>query len=123
MAAGDLVQFGTAVVTGFNGNTNTNLIMQAATEDMGDGTINEIPGEQGATVTKIITNPHYRVRLTGVIKNAGTELTTLRALKKGSTLSVNSVNCMVNEPVSIEYGAQESRCTITVIKEDAMTYS
>ena len=123
MAAGDLVTVGTAVATGFNGNTNTNILMQAVTESMGDATIKEIPGEQGATVTKLATNPHYRIRLTGVVLAAGTELATLEAMKKGDTLSVNSVNCMINSDISIEMSAEEARVTIEVINEDSMTYS
>ena len=123
MAAGDLVQTGTAVAVGFNSVTNSNLIMQAATETLGAANVKEIMGVQNAVVTKLITNPHLRMRLTGVVTAAGTELATLRALKVGDTLSVNSVSCMIAEPIEIEDGPEETRATIVVIKEASMTYA
>jgi hypothetical protein len=124
MAAGDLVQKGTSVTVGFGSNTNAALIMQAVTESVGEADMKSIPGEQGADITNIFTNPRKRIRLTGVLVNTlTTELATIRALIIGSTLSVNSVNCMVIESPTIEFGAEESRVTLSVIKEDSMTYS
>lgn len=123
MAAGDLVQKGTAVYVGFGGNTNTNLIMQAAAETKGQATKKPILSEQGATITKLFTDPMYRVRLEGVLKADGTEITTVRALKMGDTLSVNSINCCIDEPVEISFSAEEARVVIVVVKEDGMTYS
>jgi len=126
MAAGDLVQKGTSVTVGFNSNTNANLQMQAVTESVGEADLKPILGEQGAAVTNLFTNPRKRIRLQGVLLDAssnGTELAAVRALIIGSTVSVNAVNCMVIETPSIEFSAGEARVTISVIKEDSMTYT
>ena len=126
MAAGDLVPKGTSVTVGFGTNTNANLVMQAVTESVGEADMKSIPGEQGAEVTNIFTTPRKRIKLSGVLLNVaadGAELAVIRALIIGSTLSVNSVNCMVIESPVIEFGAEESRVSISVIKEDSMTYT
>lgn len=120
MAAGDLVQTGTAVEVGFNGYTNTNLIMQAVELTFGDADVKDIPGEQNATVTKLLTNPRDGVQLVGVIKAAGSELATLIALSVGSVLTVNSVKYFLAAPPKIELGAEEARCTLVGIREDSM---
>ena len=126
MAAGDLVQKGTAVTVGFGTNTNANLIMQTVTESVGEADQNSIKSEQAADITNIYTNPRKRIRLNGVVLNtggAGAELAAIRALIVGSTVSVNSVNCMVIESPVIEMGAEEARVSLSVIKEDSMTYT
>lgn len=124
MAAGDLVQKGTSVTVGFNSNTNSNMIMQAVTESVGESDLKSIAGEQGADVTNLFTNPRKRIRLNGVVLDtAGAELAAIRLLIIGSTVAVNSVNCMVIESPVLEFGAEEARVTLTVIKEDSMTYS
>jgi hypothetical protein len=126
MAAGDLVQKGTSVTVGFNGNTNANLIMQAVTESVGEADMKTVAGEQGAAITNIFTNPRKRVRLAGVLLNTGgleAEIKAIRDLIVGSTISVNSVNCMVDETPTIEFGAEEARVSIVAVKEDSMTYT
>jgi hypothetical protein len=121
MAAGDLVQKGTAVSVGFQGNTNTNLIMQAFSRNP-LGNMKEIAGEQGATVTEIYTNPGHKLQLQGVVKNAATEYATLVALIKGSPLTINSIAYRVDD-VSLSGSAEETRATIDVTKLDSMTHS
>jgi len=120
MAAGDLVQRGAAVSVAFGGLTNTNLIMQTASEQA-LGEIKPIKGEQGARVTELYTDPGKQYVLTGVVKNTGDALTALRAYKKGDIVTVNSVTCRI-EDISLEFSAEETRCTLTVVKHDAMSY-
>ena len=95
MAAGDLVQKGTAVAVGFQGNTNSDLIMQAFSRNP-VGNMKEIAGEQGATVTEIYTNPGHKLQLQGVIKGS-TSYATIIALIKGSALTVNSIAYRVDD--------------------------
>ena len=126
MAAGDLVQKGTAVTVGFGGNTNANLIMTGVTESVGEADMASIPSEQGADITNIFTNPRKRIRLSGVLLNVasnGAELAAVREIIIGSTVSVNSVNCMCIESPVIEMGVSEARVSLAVIKEDSMTYT
>ena len=88
------------------------------------GDIEEIRNDDNDMVTKLISNKGHRYRLTGVVKNVNSddaELTTLRAIVKGDTLAVNSVNCMV-EDIEISYSRLAARATITVI-DDAITYT
>lgn len=125
MAAGDLVQKGTAVLVGFNGNLHTNLIMQAATEDTGQAKVNTIKSEQNAATTHIITNPKRQVRLTGVLKGAA--LTTVRALKMGDAVSLThggvATVYFISAAVDIEMGAEEARVTIMLRKDEAWTHA
>jgi len=125
MAAGDLVQKGTVVYVGFGGNVHTNLIMQTASEETGNATVNSIRGDQGATVTHIITDPTRAVRLTGVLKGAA--IATVRALKMGDAVSVThggvTTAYFINAPVDIELSAEEARVTISLLKQEAITHS
>lgn len=125
MAAGDLVQKGTVVKVGFGGVTYTGFVMQGGEETPTLSEVEEIMGDQGATVTEIYTNPGRSFSIEGVVKNAASndaELTAIRALVKGSPLTVNSIACRVDN-VRISYGAKAARCTIDVIKRDSMTHS
>ncbi len=126
MAAGDLVQKGTSVTVGFGSNTNANLIMQAVTESVGEADMSSIAGEQGADITNLFSNPRKSIRLTGVLLNAASNDAELKAVRDwivGTTLSVNSVNCMIIESPRIEFSAEQARVTVRVIKEDSMTYT
>ncbi len=129
MAAGDLVQKGTVIITGFSGNTHTNLIMSAAEETTGDATVKTIKSEQGAAATHLITNPRRAVRLTGVLKGAA--LTTVRALKMGDVVTLTHAKTagsvatayFISAPIEIEMGDAESRVTIMVMKQESWTHS
>jgi len=121
MAAGDLVQKGTAVQVGFSGNTNTNLIMQAFSRGL-LGNLSEIMSEQNATETEIYTNPGHSLELQGVVKNAATEYETLIALIRGSALTVNSIAYRVDD-IDLAGGAAETRATIRCTKLDSMTHA
>jgi len=121
MAAGDLVQKGTSVAVGFGGITNTNLIMQAVSRSP-TANIKPIMGEQGARVTEIYTDPGTAWTLSGVVKAAGTELATLKALIKGSAITVDSIAARI-EDISLEYGPEETRCTIQAVKFDGITHA
>lgn len=120
MAAGDLVQKGTTVAVGFQGNTNADMIMQAFNRGV-LGSVNEIPGEQGATVTEIYTNPGRSIELQGVVKGS-TGYANLAALIRGSGLTVNAIACRVDD-VTLAGSAQECRVTIRCTKLDSMTHS
>jgi hypothetical protein len=123
MAAGDLVQKGTTVSVGFHSLTNANLIMQVASRTP-TATIKPILGEQGAAVTEIYTDPGTEWTLTGVVKNSGAEAEyeALKALIKGSAITVDSIPARV-EDISLDVGAEETRCTIKAVKKDAITHA
>lgn len=129
MAAGDLVQKGTAVHVGFGGNTHTNLIMQTASEETGRASKKTIMSEQNAAATHIIINPQRGLRLNGILK--GSALATVRALKMGDAVTVTQTRTagavatvyFIAAPVDIEMGAEESRVTITLTKQEAWTHS
>jgi hypothetical protein len=123
MAAGDLVQKGTAVCVGFNGYTYSNFIVTDVTLAFGQANVKDIMGEQGAVVTKLLTNPRKGLTISGVIKASGTELATLVALKVCDAVTVNTVAYGVAEPPQIVMGTEEARCTLVLVKEDSFTYS
>jgi len=119
MAAGDMVQQGTTVVVGFNDLTYGTCLMVTCGEEP-TGEIKDIKGANNATVTKLISNPGKRYTVEGILLSA--DLTAARALKKGSSVTINAVVCMV-EDVKIAVGTEEAKVTITAIKEDSMTYT
>jgi hypothetical protein len=123
MAAGDLVQKGTAVSVGFHSISNANLIMQSVSRTP-TATIKPILGEEGAAVTEIYTDPGTEYTLTGVVKNTGAEAeyAALKALIKGSPITVDAVACRVDD-ISLEIGAEETRVTIKAVKKDAITHA
>jgi len=115
-----ITQKGQAVVVAFNNVTYTDFQMEDSSEAI-TGDIDEIRDDNNDMATKLISNKGHRYRLTGVIKNDGTELTDLRAIVKGDTLTVNGTACMV-EDAEISFSRLAARATITVI-DDAITYS
>jgi len=119
MAAGDLVQKGTTVVVGYNGVTFGTWIMQGSGEEPLADT-KEIKGPQGATVTVLVINPRKQYTVNGVILSA--DLTAARAALIGGTASVNSTNCRILS-LKLDFIAEDARCSMTVVKEDSMTYS
>jgi len=119
MAAGDLIQKGTSVVVGFNSRTVGTWIMQDSGESP-QADIKSIKGPQGATVTKLITDPRKVYKATGVLLSA--DLATMAAAKIGDTVSFNSVNCMLTR-LDISYQATDARGVLECVKEDSMTYS
>jgi len=115
-----ITQLGTAVTVGFNGRVYADFVMEDSSEaTIGD--IEEIRDADNDQATKLISAKGHRVRVTGVIKAAGTELATLAALTVGSTVSINSINHMV-ESVEISFTRTAARATITAV-DDAISYS
>lgn len=119
MAAGDMVIKGTVVTVAFAGNTHASLIMEAV--DVSPiAEIKPIKGENNATTTKIISDPGKKMTLEGVVIAAG--VATLQGYKKGDAVTINSVSWMIDD-ISIKYGKEEAKCTLSVVKEDSMTYT
>lgn len=117
-SAGDAVVKGSCVI-GYNGRTyGTLLQVDSSEEPIGD--IKEIRGAQNAVVAKIITNPGKKYKVSGVLLSA--DLTAIASMKKGDTVSINSVSAMV-ESASLEFSGTEAKATIEAVKEDSMTYT
>lgn len=119
MAAGDLVQKGTAVSVGFMGKTYASLIMQAVSFGP-DSELKEIKGENNATTTEIYSNPGAKLTLEGVVLSSA--LTALKAIKKGDAVTVDSVAYRVDD-IEIKGSPEEAHCTISLIKRDSMTHA
>ncbi|MEN6360043.1 MAG: hypothetical protein ABFD59_08305 [Smithella sp.] len=119
MAAGDMVQKGTTVVVGFNGLTYGTCIMLTASQEA-TGEEKVIKGSNNATVTILESDPGEQYTVEGILLSA--DLTAARSLKKGDTVSINSVNCRCVSR-SIGVGTEEAKVTITAIKEASMTYT
>lgn len=117
-----ITQKGTTVTVGMNSlgwGEQTGIIMQTADESaVGETSI--IRGTDNATVTVLETDPGWRRTIEAVLVSAA--LTAARALKKGDSITINSIIHRVEE-VKIGHGLLEARVTITAIKEDSMTYT
>jgi hypothetical protein len=91
-----------------------------AVDSKPDADIKVIKGENNATTTKIISDPRKTLVLEGTIIAAG--VATLTGFKKGDAVTVNTVSWMIDD-ISIKYGKEEAKCTLSLIKEDTMTYT
>jgi hypothetical protein len=68
----------------------------------------------------LISDPGKKLVLEGTVIAAG--LSALQSLIKGSAVTVNSVSWMV-EDISIKGSKEEAKATLTLVKEDSMTYT
>jgi len=110
-----ITQKGTNLTIGFAGNTYAGLFMEGATKEQ-TGTQKVIKDEDNATVTVLVEDLGIRRTLRGIVKATGwTEP------RQGGSVTINGDAHRV-ESVSTEYSAEEARITMTVIKEDSMTY-
>jgi len=119
-----IAQLGENVTVGFNGVTYADFIVDDASEAI-IGDIEEIRDADNATETKLISNKGRRYTITGVVKNAGgldAEIDALRLIEKGSLITVNSVDCMVEE-CEISFTRTATKATINFIAEDSMIAS
>lgn len=117
MAAGDMVQKGTAVIVGFNGFTYSGAIMDDVSRKP-TGDIKPIRGENNAVCTKLISNPGFEIMVQVIV----TTLASFNTIKKGDAFTINSVTYMVEEAEG-KYSREEVKWTITAVKEDSMTYT
>ena len=115
-----ITQLGQSVVVGFDGRTYTDFVMEDASEAI-IGDIEEIRDADNDQATKLISAKGHRFRVSGAVKNDGTEMATLEALVVGSTVSINSISCMV-EAVEFSFTRTACRVSITAV-DDAITYS
>ena len=115
-----ITQLGQSVVVGFNGRTYSDFVMDDATETT-IGDIEEIRDADNDQATKLISAKGHRYRVTGAVKNDGSELTTLEAIVVGDTVTIDSISCMV-ESVEFSFSRTAARVTITAV-DDAIAYS
>ena len=117
MAAGDMVQKGTTVLVGFQSLTLSGTIM----DSVGRTPIAEvktIKGENNATVTKLISDPGFRITFECTV----TTHATFNTIKIGDAITINSIAYMV-ESSEPKYSREEVKWTVTAVKEDTMTYT
>jgi hypothetical protein len=111
------VQKGTAMEIGIGGYTYTGYVVEEA-EHEAIAEIEVIKGEDNETATKIISDPGVRVTLNALCKSGST----LSGVEVGDTVTVNSVAMMVEKP-TIRRSRGVARMTLTLVKEDSMTYT
>ena len=117
MAAGDLVQVGTTVCVGFDSLEYGTVLMRVASIEP-TSTETPILDNRGAVVTLIEQNPGVKLRLEGVLLAA--DLTAVKALLIGSTVTVNSVKYHVTAAPRT-HGTAETTAVIECAKEDSIT--
>jgi len=88
------------------------------------GNVEEVTDENGAVLTKIITNPRDEFDMTLIIKNTGGSTTPPIT---GATVTITdpanaSVACMVVD-AAVEFTRSYSKLKLTLVKEASMTYS
>ena len=118
MAAGDIVQIGsTTVVVGFNGLTYGTCLMKTCSEEP-IAEVKHLKAANNSTITVIISDPGKQVKLEGILLSA--DLTAARALKIGSTVTVNTVKYYVKS-APIVVGTEEASVTLELEARDGLT--
>ena len=116
-----VVQKGGAVTVGFNSNIYSGFYQDTANREL-VGDVKWILDNNAAAVTALISNPGFKLVISGVVMAAGTEITTLTAIVRGDALTINTVAMFV-EDVKIDYEKLDAKCTLTLIKYASMTHS
>ena len=111
-------QKGTTLKIAYSTNVLTGYIMEDFTTEA-TGEQDAIKDEDNATTTILISDLGTRKSFTAIIKETGGSLT---PPAQGSTVTINSVNYRC-ESSSVKQSRKASMLTISVIKEDAMTYT
>lgn len=117
MAAGDMVQKGTTVLVGFNSMTLSGVVMETVSPEI-TADIKEIRGENNAVMTKLLSNPKKTITFECVV----TTLSTFNTVKTGDAITINTVAYMV-ESAKPTYSREETKWSVTAVKEDSMTYT
>ena len=111
-----MVQKGTTVLVGFQGLTLTGVTMESFDREPIED-IKDIRGENNASMTKLISNPGFRIAFSCIVKTHAT----FNSIKKGDAITINSLAYMV-ESSKAAYSREEVKWSIGAVKEDSMTY-
>ena len=113
-----IVQKGTNVQIGFGGMTYSGVVLQDASEEStGDHDI--VRDTDNAAHTRLISNLGKRISFTAVILSTP-GITTPPA--QSTVVSIDGASYIVVSS-KIDYQAKESRLSLTLEKEDSITYS
>lgn len=118
-----ITQLGTALKIGYGSFAYTGYVAQGFTHET-TGEIKELKNADNATFTKLVENLGNRYTLKLLILDATGSIT---PPARGATVTITtpqnaSTDCMC-ESSSIEFTAEESMLTLTLVKEASMTYS
>ena len=106
-------------MVGIGGYTFSGAVVDTVDIDT-DVDIEDHKDENNATINKILTNPRKMVKV--ALDSVTSPNTTLEAIKKGDTVTINSVGMFV-EKCSIKRGHGAMKATLDLLKEDSMTYT
>jgi len=112
-----ITQLGVDLTVGFGADSSyTGVFMEAATKER-TAAQKIIKGEDAQTMTVLRSGLSTRRTLRGIVKAVGWS-----EPRQGDIVTVNSVKYRV-ESCQTEYQAEEARITLTIIKEDSITYT
>lgn len=112
------VQKGTTLKISFGGNTYTSAIAEEVTVSKPNGNVEVIRDEDGATLTKILMDPGTVISGTFVLEDAYDD----DPPAEGDTVVIGSVTGYC-QSAEMRHVAGATRLSISIIKEDSMTYS
>ena len=112
------VQIGTKLKIGFGGNTYANTYAEEVTVSKPNGNVEVIKDELGATLTKILMDPGTKISGTFVLADAAS----IDPPAEGDTVTIGTVTGYC-ESAEAKFKDGATRLTMTIIKEDSMTYT
>lgn len=118
------VQKGEVLQVGFDSFAYTGYVPEDGFTWKKPGNVEEVTDENGATLTKIITNPRDEFEMSLIIKNTGGSTTPPIT---GATVTITdpagaSVACMCVD-AAVELARSYAKLKMTLVKEASMTYS
>lgn len=112
------IQKGTALYVGWGSYTHASYVTDDV-EIMKGAEIQVIKGADNETLTKIISDPHTKLKLSLLILSGGSLVPPI----PGSSFTINSVTYMVEGEPKVQPSRTTAKLTLDLIKEDSMTYS
>jgi hypothetical protein len=117
-------QKGTTLKITFGSYVYTGYVPENMTVSYPDGNVKVIRDADGATMTKILMDPGQRVTGTFVILGAsGSVIPPIQGASVKLTPPTGTSTTYYCESAETAFSAEETKLTLTLIKEDSMTYT
>ena len=117
-------QKGTTLMISFGSYVYTGYIPESMTVSYPNGNVKVIRDQHGATYNKILMDPAQRVTGTFIIIGAsGSVIPPIEGATVTLTPPTGTSTSFYCESAEVAFAAEESRLTMTLLKETSMTYS
>ena len=118
------IQKGTTLMISFGSFVYTGFVGEDLTVSYPDGNVEVLHNADGATMTKIFQDPRFKLDATLLILDAtGTINPPIDGATVGLIPHMGTLTSFMSEGSSARFAAGATRLSLSVIKEDSMTYA